>query len=299
MNKVKLIASDLDGTLLNERAEVSDETAQAIKRAQKAGISVVVVSGRSYSFAKAPLQEAGLNCPIISLNGAETYDEEGTLLTSVPLDKNVASKVDEVCSEHGLYYEMFTNKGGFSTDYERFLTGVLDIFKSANTAGVDDDTILQFAKKRFREERIELVNDFSDVIKDNTTDIYKILTFSMDNHVLNTVRERFKETPELVMTTSAKGNLEFNAPMGQKGYALAHFARTVGIDMSDVMALGDHFNDVSMLQMAGVGVAMGNAEDGIKQICRYQTIANKEHGVAHAIQKALEGKLEEMRKDDI
>src|SRR5690625_2376428 len=89
------------------------------------------------------------------------------------------------------------------------------------------------------------------------------------------------------ITSSGAINIEFNHVDAQKGLALETLAKGMGIDMQDVMTLGDNFNDASMLQMAGRGVAMGNAEPEIKAMCDYTTKANDEHGVAVAIDEML------------
>ena len=283
---MKLIASDLDGTLLNEVGEVSAENASTIKKALELGIKFVVVSGRSFEYARKPLLAVGIKCPVICLNGAEIYSEDGQLLKKSPLQKRISQKILDACLEEDVYIEIFTNEGGYSTSYERFLQVVIDIFETANPH-IDKETILQFAGKRFEEEKVQTVSDFSEVLADRDIEVLKMLAFSRNHHELERIHDNLTNVEQLVMTKSAQGNLEFNDPEAQKGIALNHLANLLGIEMVDVMAMGDHFNDVTMLKMAGIGVAMGNAEAEIKDLADFITKTNTDHGVAVAIEEML------------
>ncbi|WP_209121121.1 Cof-type HAD-IIB family hydrolase [Alkalihalobacillus sp. BA299] len=283
---MKLIASDLDGTLLNEVGEVSSENTAAIRRVQQQGKTFVVVSGRSYEYARKPLQDVGITCPIICLNGAEIYSKEGKLVKKSPLAKSISKQVLSTCLGEDLYIEIFTNKGGYSTSYERYLQVVFDIFQTANP-NIDKGTILQFARKRFVEEKVHLINDFQEVIDNEEVEVYKMLAFSRIHELLESIKATLTPIEGLVITSSASGNLEFNDLEAQKGIALSYFADYLGIEMGDVMALGDNYNDVTMLKMAGIGVAMGNADEEIKALADFTTKTNIDHGVAFIIDKMV------------
>ncbi|WP_158211524.1 Cof-type HAD-IIB family hydrolase [Alkalihalobacterium alkalinitrilicum] len=287
---MKLIASDLDGTLLNEVGEVSSENAAAIRKAQSQGILFVVVSGRSYEYARKPLQNVGITCPVICTNGAAIFSEEGKLVKKSLLHKRPAKQVLSTCLEEDVYMEIFTNKGGFSTNYERYLQVVLNIFETANPS-INKETVLHFAEARFKDENIIVNNNFEEIIDDEEVEIYKMLAFSKQNSQLESIRASLTSVEKLVITTSASGNLEFNDIEAQKGIALRHFAQHLGIDMRDVMAIGDNFNDETMLKMAGLGVAMGNASEEIKALADVTTKSNIDHGVAFAIEERLHNRL--------
>lgn len=117
---MKLIASDMDGTLLNENGEISEANAEAVKIAVEKGIEFIVATGRSYHAANIPLQAAGITCPVVSLNGAVTYLENGKQINSIPMDKQVAARIANECSKLGMYVELFTNKGVLSESREHF-----------------------------------------------------------------------------------------------------------------------------------------------------------------------------------
>ncbi|GAE31043.1 Cof-type HAD-IIB family hydrolase [Alkalihalobacillus hemicellulosilyticus] len=283
---MKIIATDLDGTLLNEKHIISNENAAAIRKAQKSGIEVVVATGRSFSAAYKPLQQAELNCPIICLNGAQIYTLEQELIYNAPLDRSSCFEIQKACQEEGMYFEVFTNKGGYSDSRDKFIQVMVDIALSANPELKRED-VETLAKQRFQDEEIEVIQNFEKLFNNTEITPYKILAFSILDHELEAVRNRLKDHEQLAITSSGFSNLEFNHPNAQKGIALSYYANQKGISMIDVTAIGDNFNDESMISMAGWGVAMGNAEDGIKEISNYVTKTNIENGVAHAIEKVL------------
>ncbi|GGM19452.1 haloacid dehalogenase [Paraliobacillus quinghaiensis] len=283
---MKLIATDLDGTLLNENGEISIENATAIKKAIDAGIQVVVATGRSYSAANKPLQQVGLNCPIICLNGANVYTENGERLSNIPLSKSISKKILHQCQVNNTYFELYTNQGIYSPDRAKFMDVLLNIMLSANP-DITREEVEERAALRFQEEEFKITDDFEGLLADENIEVFKALAFCLEADTLEKVKTPFTDADNVVITSSGFDNLEFNHPEAQKGIALSIFAAEKGIALKDTMALGDNYNDLSMLKIVGRGVAMGNAEEGIKATCDYHTVTNNEHGVAKAIEAIL------------
>jgi Cof subfamily protein (haloacid dehalogenase superfamily) len=283
---MKLIASDLDGTLLDENGEVSTENVQAIKRAMDMGIQFITATGRSYDAALKPLEAAGISCPIICLNGANAYTSDKKLLLHIPMDIAVTKEIRRLCEQEGIYIEYFTNKGIFSTSRDYFVAVMVDVLRSAHP-DMSEEALHETAAQRLQEEKATFVRNYDELYNMDNLEIYKILGFALDKEKLQRVHERLLSKDTLAITSSGDINLEFNHHDAQKGLTLQKIAADMGIGMQDVMALGDNFNDASMLTMAGRGVAMANAEDEIKAMCNYTTAANDEHGVARAIEEML------------
>lgn len=283
---MKLIASDLDGTLLNELGEVSSENEQAIRKALDQGIQVIVATGRSYESAHRPLKNAGLNLPIISLNGAMTYTKDKELIEDIPMDRQICQNIQMMCEQKGLYYEIYSNQIVHSTNPENFKDVLYDIIKSANPL-IPKDELKKRAEARLQEETIDITDNFTELFKNEDLKFYKVLAFSMEQDILANMAREFQDEPSIHTTASGDINIEFNHIDAQKGPAIQAYAKRLGIDMKDVMALGDHNNDESMLRMAGRAVAMGNAGDSIKQIASHTTKFNTEHGFAHAVEDML------------
>ncbi|HLQ97468.1 MAG TPA: Cof-type HAD-IIB family hydrolase, partial [Candidatus Dormibacteraeota bacterium] len=286
---MKLIASDLDGTLLNDEGRISAENVQAIQKAMDLGIKFVVATGRSYDAARMPLQAVNITCPIISLNGAVTYGADQTVMNRIEMDREVSKKILKVCQKYNLYIEFFTSNGIYSESRDGFVEVLVDIMTSANPT-ISKEEVRERADLRFQAEPVTFIEHYEQIFDIENLEIYKILAFSTNQDQLGIVHKELEREADIAITSSGDINLEFNHPDAQKGFALKHYAAQLGIDMKDVMSLGDNWNDASMLEMAGRGVAMANAADGIKDLCQYTTKSNREHGVAVAIEEMLKSR---------
>lgn len=282
-NSIKMIASDMDGTLLNQNREISNENVTAIKSAQAKGIIFVTATGRSYNEALRPLQKAGITCPIICANGAEIRTENGEVISSNPLMYATYELLSKLLSGLDLYFELYTNRGTYTDNPERAVSVIVDVLKSSDP-DQNERRALEKAEQRLTNGQVILTDNYQDILAEKGTEIHKLLVFSMDDHKLEIAKNELLSIRELAVSSSADHNIEITAASAQKGLALQKFAQQRGISMQNVMAIGDNYNDLSMLKMAGVGVAMGNAEEEIKNSCRFVTKTNEEHGVAHAIQ---------------
>ncbi|MBM7585176.1 Cof subfamily protein (haloacid dehalogenase superfamily) [Bacillus pakistanensis] len=284
---ITCIATDMDGTLLNAKQEVSEENRKAILEAIDHGVEVIVATGRSYEEARYPLSEAGIKCPVICVNGAEVRNADGDITYSTGIEGDKALKMAQLLNEIGLYFEVYTNKGTYTEDYERGIDIIVDIFTTANPE-VSEKQVRQSAKERFDKGHINLVGDYSKIFNKPEFIVYKFLVFSFDEALLQTGRDVLKGIPSIAISSSGNENLEITSVDAQKGIALERFITEKSLNAKDAMAVGDNFNDLSMMKVVGRPVAMGNAAEAIKDFCRYQTASNNEDGVAKAIREALQ-----------
>ncbi|MCF6136251.1 Cof-type HAD-IIB family hydrolase [Pseudalkalibacillus berkeleyi] len=280
---MKLIAIDMDGTLVNNNTTINEENVQAIKQAQEVGIHVVVATGRAYNEAVNPIREAGLNLPIIAINGAQFRSTEGEIKNSITLSKETYYRVDELLDHYSMYYELYTNKGTYSNDPQMAIDIIVDIIKSANPE-VTEEHAHRLAEYRVNNGSIHSVDEYHSIVEDPEVEIYKLLSFSRNEKNRSNALNDFLTFNDLAVSRSAEANIEITHRDAQKGIAVKNYADELGIPMSEVMAIGDNYNDVSMFELAGYSVAMGNAEEDIKKLCSFTTKTNDESGVAHAIQ---------------
>ncbi|MGS2777327.1 Cof-type HAD-IIB family hydrolase [Robertmurraya sp. GLU-23] len=282
---IKCIASDMDGTLLNSKQEVSEKNREAIQKALNSGVEVVIATGRSYEEAISVLQESGLQLPIICANGAEIRTKEGEVVKAHPLDHKIAKQAADVLNQFGIYYEIYTSEGTYTVDYDKGVDIIIDIFTTANPE-LSRELVEEEAQHRYEKGLIHMVDSYEPILNGEKT-IYKLLVFHKDHSFLDEVEEKLKQIDHLEVTSSAFGNLELMNTQAQKGIALAEFVEEKGISLQDTMALGDNYNDLSMFRVVGRSVAMGNANDDIKEQCTYVTLRNDESGVGEAILQAL------------
>ncbi|MCD8502211.1 MAG: Cof-type HAD-IIB family hydrolase [Bacillaceae bacterium] len=286
---MKIIATDMDGTLLDHNRELTEENARAIVKAQERGVTVVVATGRDYTEAVNPLKRAGIRCPIIAVNGAEIRSEEGEKILSTPLTYEQIKVIKDVLTENNIYFEIYTSKGAYTNNHNLALQVVVDVLKSSNEPGADDEAhMFEVAERRFQNAEIMITDDYEKIIEDRTVEIHKALAFTIDDQARNKAREQLMKKENLLsVSSSGHENLEITNVHAQKGIALQAFADRLGVSMEEVMAIGDNFNDMSMLEVAGVSVAMENAEQEVKDISTFVTKTNDESGVAYAINKYL------------
>lgn len=283
---IKCIATDMDGTLLTAAQEITPLNREAIFKAQDKGVEVVVATGRSYEEAKFVLEEAGIKCPMICVNGAEVRTSDGNIVSSNPLDKEDARQAALRMVENGVYFEVYTNKGTFTEDEDKAISIIVDIFSTANPE-VPIEKIAEAAEERLHKGLIKTIDRYDLIFEEDEYEIYKLLAFSLDPEKLASADAALREISRLAISSSGSENIEITSVEAQKGIALEKFVKSRGISLEETMALGDNFNDASMLQRVGKPVAMGNAVDEIKALCGEITLANEESGVGLAIMKVL------------
>jgi len=283
---IKCIASDMDGTLLNSGEKISTENKRAIELAQSKGVEVVIATGRSYMEARHALDGAELECSVISLNGAVVWDKEGKIIASNPIEIEDYKKARHVLDGMGVYYEIYTSHGTYTYCMEQSVNTLVDILVTA-MPHVNPLYIAERASKRFEMDLAKVISDYDDLYKIPGIEFYKILAYSLDNNLLGKAGGELKRATKLAVSSSGQGNLEITSKFAQKGSALEQFVFERNIALSDTMAMGDNYNDVSMFEKVGKPIAMGNAPAEIKQMCSEVTLTNDENGVAEAILKEI------------
>ncbi|EGS38920.1 Cof-type HAD-IIB family hydrolase [Staphylococcus capitis] len=283
---IKLIATDMDGTLLNAAHEISQENQEAIKFAQEHGITVVIATGRAFYEANTPVAETDLKVPYICLNGAEVRDEAFNIMSTSHLNHSLVSKITSTLKEKDIYYQVYTNRGIYTENPQRDLEIYIDIAERAGQKA-DVEKIENSIQKRIDNGTLKIVDNY-DKIEDIPGElIMKILAFDSDLGKIDLVGQELAQSPNLAVSSSSRGNLEITHSDAQKGIALSTIAKQLGIELKDVMALGDNLNDVSMLERVGYSVAMDNAAPEVKTVAKYVTDSNENSGVGKAIKKFL------------
>ncbi|PLS10203.1 phosphatase [Bacillus halotolerans] len=285
---MKLIATDLDGTLLNSKHQVSSENENALRQAQRDGIEVVVSTGRAYFDVVSIFEPLGIKTWVISANGAVIHDPDGRLYHSETIDKKRAYDILSWLQSENYYYEVFTDSAIYTPQNGRQLLDVeLDRVKSANPKA-DLSVLMQAAEVQYSQSGFAYIDTFQELFEeDKQIDFYNILGFSFFKEKLEAGWQRYQEDKDLTLVSSADHNFELSSKKASKGQALERLAKRLNIPMKETAAVGDSLNDRSMLEAAGKGVAMGNAREDIKAIADAVTLTNDEHGVAHMIKHLL------------
>ncbi len=261
----------MDGTLLNSKGKVSKETESVLKELMMKGVHVAVATGRIYTSAKVYAKYLGLKTPIIACNGAIVRNlSDGSTIYENHITREDCMKVLDICKKYNLYFHFYTN----------------DIFYTES---------LEFASikysewnKTLKEEDqidIRLVKDPYAVVRNSEEEFYKFVIIDNNKELLEVVRGEITTIPTLECSKSWYNNIEIMNKGVSKGTAVESLAKSLGVMPEEVICFGDNENDISMLQYAGLGVAMGNAEDYVKSKAKYVTDSNDHDGVANALKK--------------
>jgi len=287
---IKVIASDMDGTLLNSRHEICGENIKAIKMAEDKGIKFVIVTGREYESVKPILKANGLICQCILMNGAEYRDEEGNILESININKERFIQIVDILKNDGGSILLFTNDGIYTTTNKEdaFDAVVKEIQKFE--VGVSYEEALEKAKTHPNFTKLKYIEDINE-FSESGIEVRKILTFNDDLDKVVERKKQLSDIEDLAVSSSFYNNIEITNVSAQKGIILGKYADNNGIPRDEIMVLGDSFNDYSMFTEFNLSFAMGNAIPEIKEVAKYITDTNDNAGVAKAIYNAIENNL--------
>lgn len=269
--KYKLICIDMDGTLLNKAGEISEKNLDAIKMASGNGVNVAVTTGRLFASANYFADLLGVKTPVIASNGAYIRERSNDkVIYKSLLGYDNAIKIVEILKNFDLYPHFNTYDAIFT---ERLVNSSLFYSKLNETLPED------------RRIKISIVEDWQKVLKENESEILKCIVIDKDIDKIKKVKEEISRIETLEVVSSLKKNFEIMARGVSKGKAVEMLANYYGIHKSEIICIGDNENDLSMIKYAGLGIAMGNAEDFVKESADYITDTNDNDGVAKAIEK--------------
>ena len=275
MNRdIRLIATDLDGTLLNSRKELTPRTLRAIKRAAEAGIEFVPATGRFYRGCPEELRKLPFIRYAVVINGACVYDvKNDSFIHRTDIPAADAVRIFDIVKNFPAEYECYAEGWGYAPE---------DL-----ASRIDEFTESDFARRIVKTLRTT-VSDLSAYVTEHFDGVHKIQMFTDDKSVLAAAARAVHEVyPDYLITHALDCNLEINSPKAGKGNALQALASHLGLSMDQVMVFGDGNNDISMLKAAGCGVAMANAMPEVKAVADRVTLSCDEEGVAAAIEELL------------
>ncbi|MCF0146772.1 MAG: Cof-type HAD-IIB family hydrolase [Clostridium sp.] len=292
---IKLIASDMDGTLLNNDHDIDKETVEAIREAEETGIIFAISTGREYESVKEVLDRHNIKAQCILSNGAEYRDEEGKILDIINIDNESARKVIDIFDENNFSARIFTNEGIFTTSTrEKALKEVTYRTKSLNPELTEGEAREIAENHRFFKV-LKYIDDL-DKFFDRNLEIRKFVAFHKDTETIDEIKKEIGKIEGLAVSSSFRDNIEVTDINAQKGIILEKVAKKLSIEKEEVMILGDSFNDYSMFEIFEETVAMENAIPEVKAIAKYITDTNDNLGVAKAIRSLLNNELDKIIK---
>lgn len=288
----KLVAIDLDGTMLNNYGEVLEETKNTLREAIKKDKEVIIASGRSIDSIMTIANEIGIKNYIIAGNGAVIYDiKENKNIYEKYISKNKIMEIMKICDENNIFYNIYTNKTIVTT---KLKCNVLYYYKE------------NLKKEESKRTSLTIVENISDYIKHMTEDesILKIMICDEDQMVFNSIMKKLRtiENVEVLEVSHMSRKIikqgsedisieyyytEVSMENVDKWYAIEYLINKLNIDKEEVITIGDNVNDEKMIVNAGMGVAMEQSTPKIRDIAKYVTKNNNEDGVGEAVKKFM------------
>jgi len=262
--RYRLMAMDLDDTLLTDELTVSESTRETMKQAMERGVHLTIATGRMFASAQRVAKQVGLNVPIITYQGSlvrNLMDEQVLYERYVPVE--AAARLYAHCREHGLHLQTYIEDRLY--------------------AAADNNKLQAYAAQSGIPYTI--AEDFARMVTTSTRQA-KLVVIDEPAR-LDAMKSELERSlgPNVHLTKSKDHYLELLHQEGTKGHALRFLADHYGIPMEETIAVGDAWNDREMIEAAGLGVAMANAVPGLKELADYITLSNNEDGVKHVLEK--------------
>ncbi len=288
MKDIKLLALDLDGTLLNREGLVSEQNLRTIRAAEDAGVMVTIATGRRFRDARPVAMEVGFNAPILTHNGALVKIAETLeIVSSETLDNEVILEILDIGEKFG---------GDALVSADPHGKGTL-LYESVSGDNLPLLRYIDWARRLHGEEAAEAVHRVQNLRRELPGHEVIHISFSGKCRAMSLLEEDLNkglgEKANILATVYP--HLDFTLldilPTGSsKAAGLKKLAGSLGLDRDNVMSIGDNFNDLEMLEYAGTAVVMGNADASlIRREEFYTTLTNDESGVATAIERHILG----------
>lgn len=269
----KLICIDVDGTLLTGTHKITNKTKEAILQAHRQGSHIVICTGRMYTDAEYFSNLVGVKSPVIASNGAfiKEKDSDKAIYKDI-LGKELSLTLLELFRKHGIKPYFCTPRTFYYGDFMFKLFYVVNKLLGRRSNPIDNRYVISWRQwyKILEKEQDNLVK--AEIIYRNPDLVAEL-------------KKELKQIEQLEIVDSSKYNIEITRKGVSKGRAVARLAELYQIKQEEIIAIGDSENDLSMIEYAGLGIAMGNALDSVKRKADYVTDSNDEDGVANVINK--------------
>ncbi|MTI94159.1 MAG: HAD family hydrolase [Firmicutes bacterium] len=262
----KLIALDLDGTLLQSDMTISTATKKLLKELQAAGHLVTIATGRPFVSAVGFVRELEITNPFLAINGALMVNSNGKIYKTHPVPKNLAREFLDFCLEKDITCTLVTKDEMFISRNDIYAIQMHQLY---------DKTTPTLIENRETATEAPILNIFL-----NSSDHARF------EEIFKTIHDAFE--PRLRVVRVGDLMMDVVQPGVSKGEGLKDLAAMLNIPMSDTIAIGDNHNDIQMLKMAGTGVAMAGADREVQQAADMVTAGNDEDGVIRALEKLIQ-----------
>lgn len=293
---IKLLVSDMDGTLFNSNQEISPLNLAAIRDAEKQGVRFMIATGRSIDTVAPSVDKYELHCSFLLMNGAEVRDEQRNIISTINIDNSIIRELTQELESRGYIPEYMTNDGAQicgSKERQELNMGNRMLCLDRNHTMTLEEAIEAGKTSVFMKTLTR--NDTLEDMLNKNLEIRKIIVFNPNTSANTKNRmELAEQFPQLSILSSYPENIEINAKYAQKGYGLEKAIEKMGIKKEEVAVFGDGLNDLSMFELFPNSFAPENAELEVKKRAKEIIPCNNDDGVGKKIFELLYKNKEEL-----
>ena len=284
---LKLIASDLDGTLLNQQQKISPLNRYAIAKAQEKGVRFVIATGRNYARVQDLLMENDLHCDLLLMNGSEVRDARGKIISSINLPMEPLQQVVDLLHAHGMEPEFMTNRETCSIDPPEQALRSCALRMQCFHPGISYEEGLKLAHTDPFYTALRFVDGLEGLYQTGL-ELRKIVSYHPDTQVIDRLTQPFNAMEGIVCMSSFPVNVEITNARAQKGWGLEKAIEVMEIRREEVAVFGDGMNDYNMFTCFSRCYAPQNAVEPIRALAREVIPRHDEDGVGKTILRLLE-----------
>lgn len=277
----KLLATDMDGTLLCNNKKISEENIKALESISAKGVEIVIATGRSYSTLEKYINLFTFDCYLITNNGSIVRNKQRKVERSIYLKPEATNRIIDILSEEGVYFHSSDEENIYIESYrarfleaKRFLkheyNNPLSLYRSLLAKMILDKNLKKIDFCKIKNQKIP-INTF--------------FILSEKPQVLTKIKKQLWEVPGVAVTSSSGNNIEALSDKASKGAGLDYIGKKLQIPREKMVAVGDQLNDLSMIETAGMGVAVANANEEVLKKADWITRANQENGIAYMVEQ--------------
>lgn len=282
---IKLIVSDIDGTLIGQQGKISLRNVEAINYALSKGVHFAIASGRAYQDIVSLIQPNHLSCEIIAINGGQYYDIKGNLLVDINLDRERCIEICQLFYQHQLYFMVYTSKG-VVTLFDVEQTRRQFVYHKISRTNLNYDEVYDdFMSSYTPFSTLKQVTDLKQFIQE--ANVYKIEGFDVDLNKIESMKVILKDIEGITYLSSFNNNVEVTDQEAKKGTMLLKVIEKMKITPEEVAVIGDGLNDLSMFECFENSVAVANAKPEILSLAKYVVADVENDGVAKAIYQLI------------
>lgn len=271
----KMICIDIDGTLIRHDLTISDRVKEAIRKAKEKGIVVALSTGRMHKSALQYSDELGLTDPIVSSNGAYVSDRDGeNIYYEENLSLDDIMSIDKTLKQFDTKINWYNHGTMYVAEYRDYVGRYERLSK---TLPENRKIHIRYITEEFTLE---------DLLAETGNTIQKGIVFPKLD-LIPAIKDEVMKNNRIKVVSSGHDNVEFTSHRADKGLGVLALAKELGIHAEEIIAVGDSENDLPMLKVVGMPVAMGNAMESLLPHVKYVTDTNEEDGVATLIEKFI------------